>query len=63
MRGEGYDIPDWVIGFEFVLKLVLLTSIAAVVALAFAPPTGNDKIYIYDVDFYETMTITEKEID
>lgn len=25
------------------------------------PSKGNEKTYIYDVDFYETMTITEKE--
>lgn len=25
------------------------------------PPKGNEKTYIYDVDFYETVTITEKE--
>lgn len=47
--------------FEFIFILLFVVGVSTL-AISVGTPTGNDKIYIYDVDFYETMTVTEKEI-
>lgn len=50
--------------FQFICILTFVVGVAMLAVLAknvgTSPP---DKIYIYDVDFYENTTITEKEIN
>ena len=47
--------------FQFLCVLTFVVGVALLARHAGTPPP--DKIYIYDVDFYENLTITEKEID
>ena len=66
MKGKGYDEADVVVGFSDFFGFLALAAFVLLVyysgLVMTETPTGNDKIYIYDVDFYETMTVTEKEI-
>ena len=47
--------------FQFFCILTFVVGVGLLARHAGTPPP--DKIYIYDVDFYENLTITEKEID
>ena len=45
--------------FQFFCVLTFVVGVAILAKNVGTPPP--DKIYIYDVDFYENMTVTEKE--
>lgn len=49
---------DFLIFMGILFMFIILTQLAVT---GFEQTDQPDKIYIYDVDFYETMTVTEKE--